>query len=67
MAKAMNKLQLWWQNLDRVFNFRIGRVFAMHLLSYGVKLPNLKQKTEFKQLLNFAFQLAVKIKLIQIN
>jgi len=47
----MDKLQLTGQNLGRVFNFRYGRVHAVHLLCYGVKLPNLKLKTLPKQLL----------------
>jgi hypothetical protein len=47
----MDKLQLTGQNLGRVFNFRNVRVHAVHLLCYGVKLPNLKLKTRPKQLL----------------
>jgi hypothetical protein len=38
------------QNLGRVFNFRSGRVRAVHLLCYRVKLPSLKLKTWPKQL-----------------
>ncbi len=49
--KCMDKLQLTGQNLGRVFNFRNGRVHAVHLLCCGVKLPNLKLKTRPKQLL----------------
>ncbi len=52
-AAAMDKLQLTGRNLGRVFNFRSGRVHAMHLLCYGVKLPNLKLKTRPKQLLGY--------------
>jgi hypothetical protein len=47
----MDKLQLTGQNLGRVFNFGSGRVHAVHLLYYGVKLPNLKLKTRPKQVL----------------
>jgi hypothetical protein len=47
----MDKLHLTGQNLGRVFNFRNGRVLAVHLLCCGVKLPNLKLKTWPKQLL----------------
>jgi hypothetical protein len=45
----MDKLQLTGQNLGRVFNFRNGRVHAVHFLCYGVKLPNFKLKTWPKQ------------------
>jgi hypothetical protein len=47
----MDKLHLTRQNLGRVFSCRSGLVHAMHLLCYGVKLPNLKLKTRPKQLL----------------
>jgi hypothetical protein len=47
----MDKLQLTGQNLGRVFNFRNSRVLAVHLLCYGVKLPNLKLTTPTKQFL----------------
>jgi hypothetical protein len=50
---VMDKLQLTGQNLGRVCNFRSGRVHAMHLHCYGVKLPNLKLKTRPKQLLGY--------------
>jgi hypothetical protein len=49
----MAKLQLTGQNLGRVFNFRNGHVHAAHFLCYGVKLPNLKLKTQPKQLLGY--------------
>ncbi len=49
----MDKLQLTGQNLGRVFNFRNGRVHAVHLLCRRVKLPNLKLKTWPKQLLGY--------------
>jgi len=49
----MDKLQLRGQNLGRVFNISNGRVDAMHFLCYRVKLPNLKLKTEPKQLLHY--------------
>jgi hypothetical protein len=47
------KLQPTGQNLGRVFNFRNGRVPAVHFLCYKVKLPNLKLKTRLKQLSSF--------------
>jgi hypothetical protein len=46
----MDKLDLTGQNLGRVFNFGSGRVHAVHFLSCGAKLPNLKLKTQPKQL-----------------
>ncbi len=48
---CMDKLQLTGWNLGRVFNYRNGRVHAVHLLCCGVKLPNFKLKTRPKQLL----------------
>ncbi len=39
------------RNLGRVFNFRSGRVHAVHLLWYGEKQLNLKLKTQPKQFL----------------
>jgi hypothetical protein len=47
----MDRLQLTGQNLGRVFYFRYGRVRAVHFLCLGVKLPNLKMKTQPKQVL----------------
>jgi hypothetical protein len=47
----MDKLQLTGRNLGRVFNFRNGDVHAVHFSCYSVKLPNLKLKTQPKQLL----------------
>ncbi len=47
----MDKLQLTGRNMGRVFNFRNGRVHVVRFLCYGVKLPNLKLKTQPKQLL----------------
>jgi hypothetical protein len=47
----MDKLQLTGQNLGQVFNFRNGRVHAVHLFGCRVKLPNLKLKTWPKKLL----------------
>jgi hypothetical protein len=41
------------RNLGQVFNFRSGRVHAVHLLCYGVKLPKLKLKTQPKQLFGY--------------
>jgi hypothetical protein len=51
MILAVGKLQLTGQNLGRVFNFRNGRVHAVHFICNRVKLPNLKLKTRPKQLL----------------
>jgi hypothetical protein len=39
------------QNLGRVFIFRFGHLHAEHFCCYQVKLPNLKLKTQLKQLL----------------
>jgi hypothetical protein len=47
------KLQPTGQNLGRVFNFRNGRVHAVHFLCYKVKLPNLNVKNWPKQLSGF--------------
>jgi hypothetical protein len=47
----VDKFQLTGRKLVRVFNFRNGRVHVAHLLCYGVKQPNLKLKTQPKQLL----------------
>ncbi len=47
----MDKLQLSGQNLGRVFNFKSGHLHALHFWRYQVKLPNLKLKTQPKQLL----------------
>jgi hypothetical protein len=47
----MDKLQLTGQNLGQVFNFKNGRVNAMHFLCRRLKLPNLKLKARPKQLL----------------
>ncbi len=47
----MDKFHLAEQNLGRVYYFRYGRVCAMHILCYGVKLPNLKLNNQPKQVL----------------
>jgi hypothetical protein len=47
----MDKLQPTGQNLRQVFNFRNGREHSVHFIFYRVKLPNLKLKTQTKQLL----------------
>jgi hypothetical protein len=44
-------LQLTGQNLGQVFNFRFGHWHAEHFWCYQAKLPNLKVKTQPKQLL----------------
>ncbi len=46
-----NKLHPTGQNQDQVFNFRIGRVYTMHLLCSGAKQLYLKLQTRVKQLL----------------
>ncbi len=46
-----DKLQLRRQNLGRVFNFRSGCMHAMHLCCCESGRPNLKLKTQPKQLL----------------
>jgi hypothetical protein len=51
-GSILDKIQLIRQNLGRVFKFRSGNVLAMQLHCYEVKLPNLKLKTWFKQLLS---------------
>jgi hypothetical protein len=51
MAPPMDKLRLTGQNLGRVFNFRFGHLHAEHFWCYLVQLPNLKLKTQPKQLL----------------
>ncbi len=48
----MEKLQLKGQNLGKVLNFRFGHLHAEHFWCYQVKLPNLKLKTQPKQLLS---------------
>ena len=47
----MDKLQLKGRNLGLVFNFRGGHLHSAHLWRFQVKLPNLKLKTQPKQLL----------------
>jgi hypothetical protein len=47
----MDKPQQTGRNLGRVYNLRNVCLHAMRLLSYGVKLPNLKLKPRPKQLL----------------
>ncbi len=60
--ETMDKLQLTRQNLGRVFNFRNGCMCSLHLFYYEAKQPNLKLKTQNKQLLGYlllAFALPV--------
>jgi hypothetical protein len=47
----MDKLQLTGQNLYRFFNFKFGHLHVEHFWCYQVKLPNLKLRTQPKQLL----------------
>ncbi len=49
----MDKLQLAGQNLGWVFNFRSGHLHPAILWCFLVKLPNLRLKTQPKQLLGF--------------
>jgi hypothetical protein len=58
----MDKLQLTRQNLARAYNFRYGRVRSVYLLCLGVKLPNLKLKTQPKQVLgSLPFDIALPV------
>jgi hypothetical protein len=47
----MDKLHLTGQNLGQVLNFRSGHLHVALLWCYRVKLPDLKLKTQPKQLL----------------
>jgi hypothetical protein len=47
----MDKLKLKGLNLDRVFHSRLGRACIGHAVVHITKQPNLKLKTEPKQLL----------------
>ncbi len=51
---GMDKLKLTGQNLGPVFNSRCGCKCAMHLCRYEAKRPNLKLKSQPKQLLGSA-------------
>ncbi len=53
----MDKLKLTRQNLGRVFNSRLGRAFIGHAIVQTTKQPDLKLKTQAKQLLG-SLQLA---------
>ncbi len=53
VPSSHGQLQLTGQNLGRVFNFQFGHLQAEHFRCYQVKLPNLKLKTQIKQLLGF--------------
>ncbi len=50
-ASKHGQLQLTGWHLGRVFNFRFGNLQAEHFGCYQLKLPNLKLKTQPKQLL----------------
>ncbi len=41
--------------MGRVFKFRSSRVRAMHLLGFGVKLPNFKLQARPKQFLRYRY------------
>jgi hypothetical protein len=47
---ATDKLKLTGQNLGRVFNSRLGRACIGHAIVHITKQPNLKLKTQPKQL-----------------
>ena len=47
----MDKVQLTGQNQGQIFSFRFDHLHAEHFWCYQVKLPNLKLKTQPKQLL----------------
>jgi hypothetical protein len=49
----MDKLKLEGQNLGQVFNPRLNRACIGHTIVNITKLPNLKLKTQPKQLLGF--------------
>jgi hypothetical protein len=49
----MNKLELAGQNLGWVFNCRLGRVFAPKNNFHNRKQPNLKKKTQPRQLIGY--------------
>ncbi len=50
-TRAMDKLQLTERNLGRAFNSRTGRAHALQLHFSEMEQPNLKLKTQPKQLL----------------
>jgi len=52
-AVSMDKLQLAGWNLVRVFNSKSGCMCAKHLFCYEAKQPNLKLKTQPKQVLGY--------------
>ncbi len=60
----MDKLQLTGQKLGRVYNFRNGHLHTEHFGRYQVKLPNLKLKTQPKQLLGSLPLVIVLLRLI---
>jgi hypothetical protein len=49
----MDKLKLTGLNLDRVFNSRLGRACIDQAIVHITKQPNLKLKTQPKQLLGY--------------
>jgi len=49
----MDKLKLTGQNLGRVFHCRLGRACIGHEIVHITKQPNLKLKTQPKQLLGY--------------
>ncbi len=49
----MDKLYLTGRALGRVFNFRSGSMYTMHLLPSVAIQPNLELKTRPKQLLGY--------------
>ncbi len=64
----MDKLQLTEQNLGRAFNFRLGHACAYYTVAQITKQPNLKLKTQPKQLLGslpLAFALPKKYYVIE--
>jgi hypothetical protein len=50
-TSTLDKLQLTGRNLGRVFIFRSVHLHSAHLWFYRIKLPNLKLKTQPKQLI----------------
>ncbi len=54
VLNVVSDIQSTGQNLGWVFNSRSGRLYVMHLCWHETKAPNLKLKTQPKQLLDNA-------------
>ncbi len=53
VLNIVSDIQSTGQNLGWVFNSRSGRVYVMHLCWHETKAPNLKLKTQPKELLDY--------------